>query len=156
MHSRTALWGWNRTPPKRVTHLSVPAAPAALSLLREAHSRAPTHAKVRLAAALLPSSRSRARAPQAAETLGSALAEFGDPEEAVCALLSAVSLSPDDGFEKHMYLGQLLAGADGIAHYRRGVKLLEEAASIRCGSKQRRVRTHSLRDSSRHVCVPRS
>lgn len=152
MRPRRALWGSNRTPPKRATHLPVPAAPAALSLLREAHSRAPTHAKARLAAAL-PASLPlmRARPAQAAETLGSALAEFGDPEEAVCALLSAVSLSPEDGFEKHMYLGQLLAGADGIAHYRRGVELLEEAASKRCVSKQRGAHTLVSR-----VCVPRS
>lgn len=35
------------------------------------------------------------RAPQAAELLGSALAEFGDPQEAIKVLKQAVLLAPD-------------------------------------------------------------
>jgi len=54
-----------------------------------------------------------------------ALAEFGSAEEAVRVLRRAVELQPAVGHEKHMYLGQLLPGQDGISHLRRGVELLQ-------------------------------
>ena len=60
------------------------------------------------------------------------LAETGDAQEAIAVLRTAVALSPDAGFEKYMYLGQLLAGAEGIAHLRQGVALLSEAAAAGC------------------------
>ena len=47
-------------------------------------------------------------------------------------LREAVSLSPNAGFEKYMYLGQLLSGAEGIEHLRHGVALLDEAAAAGC------------------------
>lgn len=72
---------------------------------------------------------------QAAEALGLALAEFGGPaacEEAVQALRKAVELQPHLGHEKHMYLGQLVAGQEGIGHLRRGVELLQAESDRRC------------------------
>ena len=74
---------------------------------------------------------------QAAEALGFALAEFGGPactQEAVAVLRRAVELRPQVGHEKHMYLGQLLPGQDGIAHLRRGVEMLQAEADLRCGT----------------------
>lgn len=71
---------------------------------------------------------------QATEALGLALAEFGGPaacEEAVQALRRAVELQPHLGHEKHMYLGQLVAGQEGIAHLRRGVELLQAESDRR-------------------------
>ena len=43
-----------------------------------------------------------------AETFAASLAEFGEQEEAIAALKRAAMLSPNEGYEKFMYLGQLL------------------------------------------------
>ena len=103
-----------------------------LALLREAHALAPTHLEARASSvARRPCAPLTARA-QVAETLGGVLAETGDAEAAVAVLRTAVALSPNTGFEKYMYLGQLLSGAEGIQHLRHGVALLDEAAAAGC------------------------
>ncbi|KAF8071059.1 SPBC16D10.01c [Scenedesmus sp. PABB004] len=56
---------------------------------------------------------------------GALLAELGRTEEAVQALQRAVALSPEEGFEKYMYLGQLLEGAEALAATQKGVELLQ-------------------------------
>lgn len=73
-----------------------------------------------------------AHATQAAETLGSALAELGEAAEAATVLRHACELSPHAGHEKFMYLGQLLSGPESVAALRSGVRLLEEAGGKRC------------------------
>jgi len=76
-----------------------------------------------------PSQRLTARRRQAAEALGFALAELGESEEAVGVLQRACELCPAAGYEKFMYLGQLLSGAEGVAALRSGVRLLEAEAA---------------------------
>ncbi len=44
-------------------------------------------------------------------------------------LQHAVQLSPDVGFEKYMYLGQLLEGQDALAATQKGVELLQQVSS---------------------------
>lgn len=41
-------------------------------------------------------------------------------------LQRAVLLSPDVGFEKYMYLGQLLEGEEALAATQKGVELLQQ------------------------------
>lgn len=57
---------------------------------------------------------------------GALLAELGRVDEAVQELQKAVALSPDTGFEKYMYLGQLLQGEEAVAATQKGVELLQE------------------------------
>jgi len=59
------------------------------------------------------------------DTFGSALAETGQAEEAIQVLQHAVQLSPSAGFEKYMYLGQLMEGPPAIASVRAGIKILQ-------------------------------
>ncbi|KAF6265906.1 TPR-like protein [Scenedesmus sp. NREL 46B-D3] len=56
---------------------------------------------------------------------GALLAELGRVEEAVQELQKAAALSPDTGFEKYMYLGQLLQGEEAVAATQKGVELLQ-------------------------------
>ncbi|PNH10263.1 hypothetical protein TSOC_003022 [Tetrabaena socialis] len=60
------------------------------------------------------------------DALGALLAEVGPEEEAVQVLRQAVSLSPDAGYEKYLYLGQLMeTAAEAVAATRKGVQLLQ-------------------------------
>ncbi|PNW86960.1 hypothetical protein CHLRE_02g103050v5 [Chlamydomonas reinhardtii] len=60
------------------------------------------------------------------DALGALLAEVGPEEEAVEVLKQAVALSPDVGYEKYLYLGQLLeAPEDALAATRKGVQVLQ-------------------------------
>jgi len=66
----------------------------------------------------------------AAEAYGMALAEFGDPADAIAALKRAAQLRPDAGYEKFMYLGQLLDdGAAAATCTRQGLALIEFQAA---------------------------
>ena len=67
----------------------------------------------------------------AAEAYGMALAEFGDPVHATAALKRAAQLRPNEGFEKFMYLGQLLDDAAAAATCtRQGLAIIEHQASL--------------------------
>ena len=82
-------------------------------------------ADLRRACALVPDS------ADAWDAYGIALAEFGaDPEDAVKVLKRAAQLSPDLGYEKFMYLGQLLDDGEAAATCtRRGLALIEYQAA---------------------------
>lgn len=67
----------------------------------------------------------------AAEAYGMALAEFGDPVDATAALKRAAQLRPNEGFEKFMYLGQLLDDAAAAATCtRQGLAIIEHQSSL--------------------------
>lgn len=94
-------------------------------------------ADLRRACALVPDN------ADAWDAYGTALAEFGDPDDAVKVLKRAAQLSPDLGYEKFMYLGQLLDDGEAAATCtRRGLALIEyqaahgdeDAAERMCGA----------------------
>jgi hypothetical protein len=60
-----------------------------------------------------------------ADTFGCALAESGMLDEAVTVLQRAVQLSPSVGFEKYMYLGQILDPERAMLCVRAGLKILQ-------------------------------
>lgn len=60
------------------------------------------------------------------EGYGSFLAEVGPQAEGVTVLQRAVALQPDEGFEKYMYLGQLVEGPEAEQHVRKGVAVLRK------------------------------
>ena len=63
----------------------------------------------------------------ALETYAYALAEYGDQEDALDALRDAAKANPNSGYEKFMYLGQLLDdGKAATACTKKGLELLEE------------------------------
>ena len=51
---------------------------------------------------------------------------MGDVDQAISVLQGVVKLSPEEGHEKYMYLGQLLEGDEAIAMTRRGIELLQK------------------------------
>jgi Flp pilus assembly protein TadD len=61
---------------------------------------------------------------QVAEAYGSLLAEMGDEEKAVSVLMKVVALSPEEGHEKYLYLGQLLEGEEAVTMTRKGSSTL--------------------------------
>ena len=63
--------------------------------------------------------------PQIAEAYGSLLAEMGEEDQAIAVLRKVVSMSPDEGHEKYMYLGQLLEGEEAVAMTRKGIEVLQ-------------------------------
>eukprot|EP01024_Parvocaulis_polyphysoides_P039208 TRINITY_DN353_c0_g1_i5.p1 TRINITY_DN353_c0_g1~~TRINITY_DN353_c0_g1_i5.p1 ORF type:complete len:356 (-),score=90.09 TRINITY_DN353_c0_g1_i5:963-2030(-) len=63
------------------------------------------------------------------EAYGSLLAEIGKRDKAAEVLLQAVEVAPNTGFEKYMYLGQLLEGEVGILHVRKGIEVIKEQLS---------------------------
>eukprot|EP01023_Acetabularia_acetabulum_P012665 TRINITY_DN1593_c0_g2_i1.p2 TRINITY_DN1593_c0_g2~~TRINITY_DN1593_c0_g2_i1.p2 ORF type:complete len:365 (+),score=89.46 TRINITY_DN1593_c0_g2_i1:162-1256(+) len=64
------------------------------------------------------------------EAFGSLLAEIGKRDRAAEVLLQAVELAPNSGYEKYMYLGQLLEGESGILHLRKGIQLIKEQLPV--------------------------
>ncbi|GLI63511.1 hypothetical protein VaNZ11_006496 [Volvox africanus] len=60
------------------------------------------------------------------DALGALLAEIGPEDEAIEVLKKSVSLSPDLGYEKYLYLGQLLEDPNqAVAAIRKGVQVLQ-------------------------------
>ncbi|KFM23677.1 hypothetical protein F751_3893 [Auxenochlorella protothecoides] len=62
--------------------------------------------------------------PEFLSAYGAFLSETGSRDEAVSVLRKAAEVQPDAGFEKYMYLGQLLHGELAEAALRRGVDIL--------------------------------
>lgn len=52
--------------------------------------------------------------------------ESGDVQQAEGILEKLVELSPDQGHEKYLYLGQLRQGEAAIAAYHKGIELLQQ------------------------------
>lgn len=74
-------------------------------------------------------SKSHANDADAAEAYAMACAEYGTQEDALAALRRAAALRPNEGYEKFMYLGQLLDDGDAATTCtRQGLALLERAA----------------------------
>lgn len=44
----------------------------------------------------------------------------------------AVTLSPDQGHSKYLYLGQLTSGAEAIAHLTKGIEILRQQQEGAC------------------------
>eukprot|EP01026_Neomeris_dumetosa_P055628 TRINITY_DN50655_c0_g1_i1.p2 TRINITY_DN50655_c0_g1~~TRINITY_DN50655_c0_g1_i1.p2 ORF type:complete len:194 (-),score=35.94 TRINITY_DN50655_c0_g1_i1:475-1017(-) len=63
------------------------------------------------------------------EAYGSLLAELGKGDKATEILMRAVEVSPDKGFEKYMYLGQIMEGEMGALHVRKGIQIIKEDLS---------------------------
>jgi tetratricopeptide (TPR) repeat protein len=81
--------------------------------------------------------RASALAPQNAEVLSSyaeALIEAGQPEGAEAALRKSIELAPNTGFEKYMYLAQLLGNTmDAVSISRKGVEVMRRERSTASG-----------------------
>lgn len=82
---------------------------------------------------------------QIADALGSLLAEMGENEKATEVLRKAVQLSPDHGFEKYLYLGQMLVGNESLECMRKGIDLLERELLMVDGSRQEELQTELCR-----------
>lgn len=59
------------------------------------------------------------------DAFGTFLCEEGEAERAERLLRRSVELAPDAGAEKHLYLAQLSEGAEALAHYEHGAKVLQ-------------------------------
>ncbi|KAL0027944.1 hypothetical protein WJX79_005156 [Trebouxia sp. C0005] len=59
------------------------------------------------------------------DAYGAFLAEAGPQRDGITILQEAVRQQPNEGFEKYMYLGQLLDGEDAVASIRKGIQILQ-------------------------------
>ncbi|GIL67164.1 hypothetical protein Vafri_20615 [Volvox africanus] len=65
------------------------------------------------------------------DALGALLAEIGPEDEAIEVLKKSASLSPDLGYEKYLYLGQLLEDPNqAVAAIRKGVQVLQTQHAV--------------------------
>uniref|UniRef100_A0A8D3DRN1 Si:dkey-12j5.1 n=1 Tax=Scophthalmus maximus TaxID=52904 RepID=A0A8D3DRN1_SCOMX len=64
---------------------------------------------------------------QALDMLGHIYSELGDTLKAKGAFLRAVELSPEEGHNKYMYLGQIHTGQEAVDFYTRGIQVLLSA-----------------------------
>ncbi|KAG2484624.1 hypothetical protein HYH03_016578 [Edaphochlamys debaryana] len=89
------------------------------------------------------------------DALGALLAEVGPEEEAVEVLKQSVVLSPDTGYEKYLYLGQLLESPeDALAATRKGVSVLQatHAAAQAAASKEAPLLSKALAAAMCSLC----
>lgn len=63
------------------------------------------------------------------DALGALLAEVGPAEEAVSILQRAVELSPEEGHEKYLYLGQILDTEEALG----STEKVRSACQQKCG-----------------------
>lgn len=82
---------------------------------------------------------------QIADALGSLLAEMGENERAVEVFQKAVQVSPDHGFEKYLYLGQMLVGNESLECMRKGIDVLERELLMANGPQQEELQTELCR-----------
>ncbi|XP_029308289.1 probable assembly chaperone of rpl4 isoform X2 [Cottoperca gobio] len=61
---------------------------------------------------------------QALDMQGHICSELGDTQKAKEAFLRAVELSPDEGHNKYMYLGQINTGQESVDFYTKGIQVL--------------------------------
>ncbi|KAK7109107.1 uncharacterized protein [Littorina saxatilis] len=61
---------------------------------------------------------------RALETSGSLLLELGNSEAAKQCFGRAMEVSPDEGYSKYMYLGQLFEGAQAVECFQKGIELM--------------------------------
>ncbi|GFR51970.1 hypothetical protein Agub_g14496, partial [Astrephomene gubernaculifera] len=90
------------------------------------------------------------------DAFGALLAEVGPAEEAIQVLRRAVALSPDAGFEKYLYLGQLLEEEpdQALEATRRGVGVLQaqHAAAVAASSPDVRSLSRTLTGALCSLC----
>ena len=74
----------------------------------------------------------------ALDGLGEAALQTGDRERAANALTRSIELSPEDGVDRYMNLGQLCGGPEALGWLERGVAMLraKHAAAAACGEVQ--------------------
>ncbi|XP_064614281.1 uncharacterized protein LOC135477974 [Liolophura sinensis] len=92
------------------------------------------------------------------ETTGTLLLELGNPESARQCFGRAVEVSPDTGYSKYMYLGQLFEGAQAVQCFQKGIELMvaekeaKEALEVAAACASGDGRTISERDISSAYC----
>ncbi|DBA84199.1 TPA: hypothetical protein ACH3X2_006267 [Trebouxia sp. C0005] len=70
------------------------------------------------------------------DAYGAFLAEAGPQRDGITILQEAVRQQPNEGFEKYMYLGQLLDGEDAVASIRKGIQILQWQVDTLGGDEQ--------------------
>lgn len=78
------------------------------------------------------------------ESYGFMLAEAGQSNKAKQLLRKAISLSPDTGFEKYMYLGQLLEGEEALKAMEAGAASLQRQLSSAKSDEDRQELTTNM------------
>lgn len=79
------------------------------------------------------------------DAFGSLCAEMGENDKAMEAFQKSVRLAPDVGFEKYLYLGQMLVGDESFEHMRKGIDILERELLLSTGEKQVELQTQLCR-----------
>eukprot|EP00873_Tetraselmis_striata_P029873 jgi/Tetstr1/450137/TSEL_037179.t1 len=86
------------------------------------------------------------------DAYGCLLAECGQTEEAVAALRRSVTVSPNAGHEKYLYLGQLLAGQEAVNAVAKGVEILEHQLHQMAGDADEWDTEEIAEELSRALC----
>ncbi|XP_039593122.1 probable assembly chaperone of rpl4 isoform X2 [Polypterus senegalus] len=58
------------------------------------------------------------------DMLGNIYAELGDTEKAKQIFVQSVELSPEDGYSKYMYLGQIHGGTEAVQYFTKGIDVM--------------------------------
>eukprot|EP00963_Diacronema_lutheri_P001926 scaffold126_cov315-Pavlova_lutheri.AAC.23 len=70
---------------------------------------------------------------------------MGENEKAMEVFRKAVQLSPDHGFEKYLYLGQMIQGNDSLECMRKGIDVLERELLVADGPRLDELQTELCR-----------